>query len=198
MPTSHGYVPASDVIVSNPLGPGKKSPFVLLFEFVATVDNSPYTTIPTALKFREEVCGGDDKVITYMHEIVNKGAEYAASLLGTEVLSSDTTKGAEDEMRQCALATVRLPLDYAKLGEKDLYTVSQWLHTMALEFNTFIPVVKYRDQLWARFAGQIYLDMDDFKFGAQLLKKLCEGIDAGAMDEAKFDVTDLKAQLGKI
>ena len=42
-----------------------RSPIVLLFQFLATLDVSPYLYIEEASKFRREVCGGEMKIMKY-------------------------------------------------------------------------------------------------------------------------------------
>lgn len=63
LPTSHWFEPVPRPGVKptpNPLPPSTKSNFVQQFEFTGTVDNAALLCIPAALKFREEVCGGED------------------------------------------------------------------------------------------------------------------------------------------
>lgn len=63
LPTSHWYEPLPRPGVQptpNPLPPSSKSNFVQQFEFVGTVDNASLLCIPAALKFRKEVCGGEE------------------------------------------------------------------------------------------------------------------------------------------
>lgn len=63
LPTSHWYEPVprpGKQPTPNPLPPSTKSNFVQQFEFVGTVDNASLLCIPAALKFREEICGGEE------------------------------------------------------------------------------------------------------------------------------------------
>lgn len=184
-------MPRLDQKAHNPLpaSPSSSTAFENLFAFVATVDSGPYTCVPAALQFRKEVCGGEDKIFQYITEIVNAGAEHVAKVLGTEVLSTDPAKGAQDELRQCALVNVRLPLDPTKLGPAFHFIVE----TTMREFDSYIPCVEYKGHLWARFSGQVYLEMSDFEFAAKMLKGLCEKFEAGV-----FEVGDLKKELGRL
>ncbi len=68
LPTSHGFVPLpreNGKVIFNPLPMGGKSAFVLLFEFVATLDSGPYFCIEEALRFRKEVCGGEEVIMQH-------------------------------------------------------------------------------------------------------------------------------------
>lgn len=63
LPTSHWFEPVprpGKQPTPNPLPPSTKSNFVQQFEFVGTVDNASLLCIPAALKFREEICGGEE------------------------------------------------------------------------------------------------------------------------------------------
>lgn len=133
-PTSHGYVPPPDMqgSIRNPLPPVEdKSEFLNLFQFVATVDNSPYYCVPAALNFRQNLCqGGEDGIYTYIRENAQRGADLLAMTLGTEVMDdmdegrglktmgslegSDRGRtGWDGGLRDCAMANVLLPIHIA-------------------------------------------------------------------------------------
>ncbi|KAG9244012.1 hypothetical protein BJ878DRAFT_422319, partial [Calycina marina] len=73
------------------------------FEFIGTVDNSTYLTVSDTLKWRAEVCGGEEAILNYSIKPVNDRAKLVAKILGTEVV------GGED-VRDCAIINVILPL----------------------------------------------------------------------------------------
>lgn len=63
LPTSHWYEPVprpGKQPTPNPLPPSTKSNFVQQFEFVGTVDNASLLCIPAAIKFRKDICGGEE------------------------------------------------------------------------------------------------------------------------------------------
>lgn len=155
------------------------SPFVDLFEFVGTIDNSPYLCVPKAIEFRKEVCGGEEKVTEYCQEVAREGGKKAAQILGTEVM--DNTEGT---LTRCALVNVRLPLQIGtgnnEVHEEDVLVVAQWLsRTLVDDFDTSMAIYFYRGHLWVRFSGQIYLEVEDIVCGAQLLKELCQRVAKG-------------------
>lgn len=104
-------------------GASGKSSFVLLFEFVGTLDVSPYFCIEEALKFRREVCGGEEKIMKYCEEISSEAGRLAVKILGTDVMQNDT-----ESLTKCAFANVRLPLEIGdgqgQIQEKDMYLVA--------------------------------------------------------------------------
>lgn len=105
LPTSHGYVPSPSpyrnanadasaptvtTAIKNPLAKVQgKNPFEVLFQFVATVDSSAYYCIPQALKFRRDVCGGEESIMRYIREIAQRGADIMARVLETSVLDDE-------------------------------------------------------------------------------------------------------------
>lgn len=165
--------------INNPLPESNKSKFVAQFEFVGTIDNTPYLCIPDALKFRKEVCGGEDKIMQYCTDLVNQGSEAVATALKTEVMNN-----AEGTLTKCFLANVRLPLQIGtakgEVGEEHAGTVTQWLcETMIEKHNTFMAVVFYGGCWWVRLSGQIYLEAKDFHWAGEVLKELCERVRKG-------------------
>ncbi|KAI1611421.1 selenocysteine lyase [Exophiala viscosa] len=131
-PTSHGYTPPADASskIRNPLPPTEKSPFVNLFQFVATADNAPYYCVPAAINFRQNLCGGEEAIYNYIRDIAQRGADLLAMVLGTEVMddldqghglktmgsyeASDRREGGRvgwsGGLRDCAMANVLLPI----------------------------------------------------------------------------------------
>lgn len=190
LPISHGFVP-------RPRGPGHaifnplltdtsgKSPFVLLFDFVATLDVSPYLCIEEALKFRREVCGGEIKIMEYCDQISDEAGRLAAEIMGTEVMENKTNM-----ITKCAFTNVRLPLEVGdgqgQVLEKDMYRVAVWMTAMLMkESDVYSPVFFHARKFWTRFSGQIYLDIGDFEKGARALKKLCERAKKGGFLQEK-------------
>ncbi|CAI7657154.1 unnamed protein product [Penicillium glandicola] len=199
MPTSWGFIPSPDSpetltsVFQDPNAPVTKTAFEELFQFVATSDDSAYICVPAALKFRAEVCGGEDAIISYIHRIANEGADAIAAALGTDVLQEpDLKPGQESRMRQCALATIRLPIAVAPVGKEDgpfehtpLAVLSEeeaskafsWMQTKLIdEYHTFLPVFRHGPWLWTRVSGQTYLETSDFESISGVLRELCERV----------------------
>ncbi len=151
-----------------------KSPFVSLFQFVATLDVTPYLCIEEALKFRREVCGGEEKIVKYCVEISSEAGRLAADILGTDVMENETRT-----LTNCAFTNVRLPLEIGdgpgQILERDLYLAAVWMTaTLVKESDVYSPVFYHARRFWTRLSGQVYLDIDDFEKGAKALKTVCE------------------------
>ena len=172
---------ASGISIFNPLNTESfgKSPFVLLFEFVGTLDLCPYLCIEEALKFRQHVCGGEEKIMKYCEEISDEGGRLAAEIFGTNVMDNKTKM-----LTKCAFTNVRLPLEVGdgpgQIEEKNMYLVAIWMTAMLVrESDIYSPVFYHARKFWTRFSGQIYLDLGDFEKGARALKALCERAQSG-------------------
>ncbi|MCJ1451101.1 hypothetical protein MMC28_001436 [Mycoblastus sanguinarius] len=184
LPTSHGFQPLSrgsgnDKDIMNPMmvpsdGASKKSNFEILFQFVATMDSSPYLCIEEALKFREEVCGGEERIMKHCVDLSNAAGKLAAEILRTEVMENG-----DKTLTRCSFVNVKLPLTIGdgdgKIPELDASTVVVWLvASLAKETDTYAPCFLHAGSFWTRLSGQIYLELDDYARGARALARLCD------------------------
>ncbi|KAI0551237.1 pyridoxal phosphate-dependent transferase [Xylaria curta] len=170
IPTSHGYVPKFGTRF-NPLPPSSKSAFVNNFEFVGTVDSSPFICVQEAINWRERILGGEAKIMQYTHALAQEGGRVVSSILGTEVLDNKSRT-----MSRCAMTNVALPIDV------ELATIStqDWMmRTMVKEYKTFVALIIHAGRLWARLSAQVYLDIDDFEWAGHMLLELCERVNQG-------------------
>ncbi|KAL6704908.1 hypothetical protein ACN47E_007453 [Coniothyrium glycines] len=188
LPTSHGFAPR-DAQIASPLPKsafvdGAKSDYVANFEFVGTIDSTPYLCVPTALKWREEL-GGEEVIRQYCWNLAQNGGKLVAEKLGTEVLENQTKT-----LSRCCMINVRLPISVeraqanaVKSGlEKDNVggVVRDWLSKALIDdYGTFMQSLFYGGAWWARLSGQVYLEMSDFEWAAETLKKVCKRVDAG-------------------
>ena len=217
LPTSHGWEPLPDVAAdadvatgstegkkkkkrNNPLPPNGKSVFVNAFQFVGTLDNSPYLCVKDSIRWRAEVLGGEDKIMAYTENLAREGGKRVASILGTNRVLENESK----TLGRCAMVNVALPLAVAFDGDDedekerdpdvlanvngdengvkltflpaaDVSSVTNWIQkTQIEEFKTFVPLFVYRGRWWARLSAQVYLDMEDFEFIGGVLKAVCE------------------------
>ncbi|KAI0536620.1 aminotransferase family protein-like protein [Xylaria digitata] len=166
IPTSYRYRKLS--------GEEGENTFVELFDFVATLDTTNFLMVKAALAFRAQVCGGEDAIRAYCCDIVRKGADVAAQILRTEIMDCTNSR-----MRECYFANVALPL---KIGEEEgkiplshAKKVIQWFKEMGVsESHCYFQICVYRAAFWWRLSGMIYVDVQDFSKGAEILEGLCE------------------------
>jgi hercynylcysteine S-oxide lyase len=181
--------------IPNPLPPSSNSPYITNFQFVGTIDNTPYFCLPAALSFRASVLGGEAAIMRYCHGLARDGGARVAALLGTEVLdNAQGTLGAGTCFSNVALplrieeavAAVRArgvavggggsEAEEAAVGKM----VRDWVCDMSQrEHATFFAVIFYARRWWVRLSAQVYLDMADFEWSARVLADLCERARAG-------------------
>ncbi|KAM0089474.1 hypothetical protein ACP6JD_007204 [Aspergillus fumigatus] len=190
IPTSWGYIPSPDAPETTPSimksDDPSKTPFESLFEFVATNDDAPYFCVPAALKFRNEICGGEERIYTYLETLANEAADLLAAVLDTEVLQEPNRKsGVPSQLRRCGMSTVQLPIaiqgrpgpikpSYLVLqADKVASTINWFQTTLAHKYGTFVPVFAHGNCLWTRLSAQVYLEISDFAWLAGVLKEMC-------------------------
>jgi selenocysteine lyase/cysteine desulfurase len=155
------------------LPPSKKSPYITNFEFVGTIDNSPYLCIPTALKYRESL-GGEAAILGYCYDLARKAGKRVAEILGTEVLENKT-----GTLGNCCFTNVRLPLkldEVVHVANKDTVGVPvvNFLSALLVRgYGTFMALIFYGGAWWVRFSAQTYLEIADFEKAGEILKEVC-------------------------
>lgn len=85
-------------------------------------------------------------------------------------------------MRECNFANVRLPLEIGSAGEGEgkiepakTAKLIAWLQeTGVAESGCYFQTCLYAGALWWRLSGMVYVDVEDFRRGAVVLKGLCE------------------------
>lgn len=131
----------------------------------------------------------------YCWDLAARGGQLVVKILGTEIM--DNREGTLS--KECAMVMVRLPLQIRREANGDADTgarggippeqaprVQAWLcETLVTKHSTFIAVIFYRNQWWARFSAQIYLELLDFEWGGRVLKERCEEVANGLPGEQK-------------
>ena len=183
LPTSHGFEPLPREDRPNkifsPLPMEGKSPFILLFNHVATLDVSTYLCIGEALKFRKEACGGENKIMDHCRQISDEAGKRAADIFGTEIMENE-----QGSLNRSAFSNVRLPLkmgtNKGEVPERDAITAVSWIaQRLIQEYDTYAAVYSHARAFWTRFTGQVYLEMADFEKGIKAMNELCERVRAG-------------------
>lgn len=175
-------MPAEAGAIANPLPPSGKSAFVTGFEFVGTVDNAPYVSVPAALAFRQRCTwqgkSGEEAIMAFTATQAKEAGRLVSGILGTVVLENE-----EGSLGKCNFANVRLPLEIAKLAGGDMVKavkVAQWIAKVLVEeYDTFLAVLIHADAWWVRMSAQIYLSMDDWEWAGGVLKEICVRVENG-------------------
>jgi selenocysteine lyase/cysteine desulfurase len=188
--TSHSYIPQhKERVNALPHKEKEVSHFVKSFAFVGTLDDAPYTCVKDSIAWRQEVLGGEEKIISYMTKLNKEGCTHVAKEVGGIVL--DNKKGT---LTNCAMGNVMLPLWVDERGEgagsddtvvskEDAAAVFQWLEEKQVtEYNTFMAFSVRWNRFMVRLSAQVYLDMDDYEWAAKTLKDMLARV---AKDEYK-------------
>lgn len=184
LPTSHGFKPLPEAgrpEIFNPLPTGNQNDFVGLFQFTATIDNSPYLCIEEALKFRREACGGEKNIVRYCSELAREGGKRAAAILGTEVMGND---------EETCFTNVKLPLPIGdgegEIRKSDADLAREWIvSSLVKDHKTYVGTYTHANSVWIRISGQIYLGLEDIVWVAEILKKLCQRVLTGEYLDSK-------------
>ena len=181
IPTSHGFHTSPNDSVDGISNFGQdRGRFGDLFQWAATVDQTPYLTVPEAIKFRNDVCGGETVIREYCFNLARDGGQLIAKLLGTETMQTS-----QDGPNQCCFTNVRLPLRFnhqesldknakGTLDAANGTKIVTWLMNCAMyEYNTWVPGKFYDEAVWVRLSAQIYLELKDFEWAGGMLNELC-------------------------
>jgi selenocysteine lyase/cysteine desulfurase len=185
LPTSHGYR-----FLAKP-EPIDKSPFAYLFEFVATIDYTPYLCIQAALDFRQHICGGEAAIRMYCRDLARTGGQRVAEILETEVMGNGGKS-----FNECCFANIKLPLTLKGIAKtsntgpatsvpEDVSRLKKWLNLTAFkEFDTYLQIDSHAGFLWVRLSAQIYLELANFEWVGWKLKELCRRAEGGEYRDA--------------
>lgn len=144
------------------------------------ISETYFDIILAARDFRNNVCGGEIAIQQYCHLVAQQSAAVAAEILGTSIMDCPGSC-----LRDCAFANVRLPLELGtdgpgKIDPAYAHKISDWFkQTGYRENGTYFQTVCYRGVWWWRISGMIYVEVEDFRKGAEILKGLCERVRNG-------------------
>lgn len=183
IPTSHGFQPLPEILekkkyISPYEPPASINPFVFQFSYTGTIDNGPPLCIPAALEFRKDICGGEEAIQAYCQALARDGEKLAVEILKSRTLPMPETK-------RVSFANVRLPIEISSSAAADgdsipltdvPKVIDYVLERLARDYNTFVNIAFISGSLWARFSAQIYLQLEDFEYGAKALKELCQRV----------------------
>ncbi|KAI1455957.1 putative aminotransferase family protein [Annulohypoxylon moriforme] len=174
LPTGHRYRSRKKI------GQEGDDSFVEMFDFIGTDDTTAWLCVEAARDFRNNICGGETAIQKYCHTVAQQSAAVAAQILGTSIMDCPGSC-----LRDCAFANVRLPLELGndgpdKIDPAHAHKVSDWFkETGYRENGTYFQTVFYRGIWWWRISGMIYVEVEDFRKGAEVLKGLCERVRNG-------------------
>ncbi|KAA8569902.1 hypothetical protein EYC84_002243 [Monilinia fructicola] len=187
LPTSHGYRKPSP----NDTLKDINEYFLSLFNFVATIDYTPYLCIPAAISFRTTICGGEASIRQYCFDLARVGGSICASALNTYTLPVDPG-------RETCFTNIRLPIPFWPNSAKHTHSnttafpsaeaekIKSWLNKTAVEeSDTYLQIGWHAGVLWVRLSAQVYLELRDFEWVGERLRNLCERVNQGEVEGTK-------------
>ncbi|KAI1775502.1 putative aminotransferase family protein [Hypoxylon cercidicola] len=176
LPTSHMFKPKKK-LGAQAEGDEAAMAFAEMFDFTGTDDRTAWLCVQAALDFRNNVCGGESAIRAYCHKVAQESAAVVAEIMGTEIM--DTPGSC---IRDCYLVNIRLPLELGpgKVDPAYAHTVSDWFKETGIrESGMYFQTVLYRGLWYWRISGMVYVEVEDFRRGAEVLKGLCERVRRG-------------------
>ncbi|KAM0752245.1 PLP-dependent transferase [Meredithblackwellia eburnea MCA 4105] len=168
IPTGHSYVIRT---------PSTASTWTTEFEWNGTIDWSHFLSLPSALEFRKNVCGGEKRIYDWCHALAKEGGRLVAEVLGT-----DTMENLEGEGELVGtMINVRIPVTHpgpqvpAEQAREILAKQRIFLmKTQIDEYSTMVPVFTHAGKWWTRLSAQVYNEKQDFRDIAKVLKEVCD------------------------
>ena len=81
--------------------------FAELFNWAATVDQTPYICVAEAINFRKETCAGEMVIRQYCFRLACHSGATISDILGTKVMQNP-----QSALTQWCFTNVRLPLPF--------------------------------------------------------------------------------------
>jgi len=106
-------------------------------------------------------------------------------MLGTRVLENGT-----GTLGGCCMVNVALPVDGARVHDvgvkagverEDVGTrVRDWMgEVLVKDYDTFMQTMFYAGEWWVRLSAQVYLELEDFVWAGETLKRVCKRVESG-------------------
>lgn len=149
---------------------------ILKFAFSGTSTYASVLTIPVAIKFRNEVCGGEDAIRKYTSLLAVEVGKAIASRWGTEVMENST------RTLTTSLVNVEVPLwkvassetlavfyNSTKIRKFNQEYLDFVQRAMAYDHKTYVQVFVYNGKLYARWSCQVYNELGDFEYASDVV-----------------------------
>lgn len=182
-PISWSYVPTATCRSSDDI-------MIEKFWYLGTVSYGPVLCVEEALKFRKEVCGGEERIRNYQLQLRSGAIDAVRSVFGpgSELLENKAGTLAIPGMFNVSLpvrkeyeAIIKLfceePMDFRKnvKGPCEARMISK--------DKAFAPFLVHNNKLWVRFSVYFYNELSDYADSAVLIKRrLEEALDQKALE----------------
>ncbi|XBW38347.1 hypothetical protein QEN19_003937 [Hanseniaspora menglaensis] len=192
-PISWTYNLTKDSIASD------ESLLVERFSKVGTINYSVYCSIKSALKFRSEICGGEDNIRNYQKQLSSKASAAIKEIFN--VSSNDKYDHYESKLLENNAGTltpvgmfcISYPINLSKYSRVYNKLIGSPLEYLAVirsllekstiaKYKNYSPLVFHGNILYFRFSVQIFNELSDFTTAAKINKILLEDVFATEED----------------
>lgn len=161
LPVSHLYVPQGAELLDDQV-----STFLYdKFKFIGSKTFAAVACIPEALKFRAEVCGGEEKIRDYCFSLARKVGKLAETRFpGAKVLEND------ENSLVTAMVSVVFPIENysttfdASDPQSAKELVADILEIMLEKHKTFVPFAPHAGKMMCRLSCQVYNEESDYEY----------------------------------
>ncbi|WRT70899.1 uncharacterized protein IL334_007898 [Kwoniella shivajii] len=154
--------------------------FVEQFQWTGTTDWTPLMSITDALEFRRSI-GGEKRIMQYCHTLAIQGGKRLRKRWGTEIM--ENSKG---ELT-AAMVNVQLPHVPDPKDLEDQFKQLRYMEDKCFANNTFAAAFRHGGKWWARFSAQVWNDLGDFDYAADVLEKICLEVKQGKYLDKPLD-----------
>ncbi|KAI5966486.1 uncharacterized protein KGF55_000795 [Candida pseudojiufengensis] len=159
LPISHSYL-KSDTILSEE---DEKNRMIERFWFIGTKNFASVATIPDAYKFRNEICGGEETIYEYCHNLAVQAGDLVSKKWGTFVLDQP------NKTQISTMVTIAVPTDKYPEFVKNWSKYDNLVYKKCFDKKAYIPCASHNGKLFARLSAQVYNELNDYDLGSDIL-----------------------------
>lgn len=181
IPISHNYTAPACQYVEGDDGHNSNI-LVNKFAFIGTVSYSSYFAVEEALKFRKDICGGEEKIREYQWDLQEAAIPKILEVFGQgSVLLENST----NSLRSPGLFCIELPIKsecqhlIEKMSTDRIYFLnfkSKCDKIMLAEYKCYAPFQINNSHLFIRFSVQVFNEPSDYEKGAAIIKDIIYGV----------------------
>lgn len=175
-PISHSFIPESKTLTEEQYS----NLLVHKFLFTGTSIFAQLNAIESALKFRKEVCGGEEKIWDYCHGLALEVGEKLLKKWGTSVLENAegalTTTMVNVALPDTVITSEEFIQNFGEINEK--------VHNqMIRDDKTYVPLAAVGNKVYCRLSTQVYNEYSDYEHATDVLFQRLREYKLGKLSE---------------
>lgn len=158
LPVSHSYLPSTVELPEE----DEKNRLVDKFFFTGTKNFASIDVIPYAVEFRQQVCGGENVIYDYCHNLAIQTGELVGKKWRTSALDQ------KNATQISTMVTVPVPIDVPEFIE-NWPKYDNLVYAKCFARKAYTPCIAHNGKLMARFSCQIYNELNDYDYASDVL-----------------------------